>query len=230
MSKHLLIDADLLVYRSCTTEAEATIEDCCNFFDSVLDFILWELLDFPSQDDYTLYLSGKNNFRKELYPDYKANRKGPKPPNFAEVSAYVASLPNCVVCDSYEADDGISIAAHRRGFKNVIIVSSDKDYKQLPVEIYNTYHWKRETVTKAEARLNLWTQVLTGDYVDNIKGCKGIGPKKAHNLLKGYSKEDDYKRAVWEAFMDADPINGDQDFAKAYRLVKLLSTEKELTR
>lgn len=220
--KHILIDGDALVYRSCTTQEVATAEESCDYFDSIVDWILWQLQDFPDDKSYTIFLSGHKNYRKLLYPDYKANREGNvKPENFNEVYNHCKDNWNTVICNGYEADDGISMDCHKRGFKNVVIVSSDKDFKQLPVEIFNTYHWKRYTVTKAEARKNFWTQVLTGDSIDNIKGCKGIGPRKAEKILNGCKTEEDYVKLVQETFNDSDA------YAKAYTLVKLLSNYKE---
>lgn len=226
--KHLLIDGDPLVYRSCMTKAVSTVEDCCGYLDSVLDHILWTLLDYPTENDYTIYLSGKGNYRKDLYPDYKANRVAAKPSTFNSVMEYTKTLPNVVVCDGYEADDGISMAAHRRGFKNVLIVSSDKDFKQFPVEIYSTYSWSRETISKKDAVKNFWVQVLMGDSVDNIKGCKGIGVKKARKLLATCKKPSDHEAVVIQTYQEVYGEDYLEHYIKAYTLVKLLSNLKEL--
>jgi len=39
-------------------------------------------------------------------------------------------------------------------------------------------------ITKEEAVFNFYMQFLVGDVADNIKGVKGIGPKKAAKLLE----------------------------------------------
>lgn len=226
--KHILIDGDPLIYRSCLTTDAATLDEHIEYFESILDYILWDINPFPMDTDYTVFLSGATNYRKQIWPDYKANRSSPKPSFLGSVIEHAAENHPSVMCDGYEADDGISMACHERGFKNVIIVSSDKDFKQLPVELYNTYHWKRETVSRQQATINLWMQVLTGDNVDNIKGAKGIGVKKAQAILKGLRKKDDLEAAVRQTFLDIDPDNGEKDFEKAYTLVKLLSNKKEL--
>jgi 5'-3' exonuclease len=226
--KHLLIDADPLVYRSLTTKDTTTLEDHTNYFDYIMEWIIFELHPFAEKSDYSVFLSGGTNFRKDLYEDYKANRKGEKPKLLPELQQHVKDTWDPIVCHGMEADDGIAIAATQRGFKNVIIASSDKDFKQLPCEIYSTYHWKRETITKAEALRNLWTQVLTGDSVDNIKGAKGVGPKKAYAILKGCHKPADYEQKVRQVFLDISPETGEEDFSKAYTCIRLLRSPKEL--
>lgn len=232
--KHVLIDGDLLVYRSCSTKDVATAEECCNYFDNIVDRVLWDLQDFPTKE-YTVYLTGSNNFRKAIYPQYKENRKTGDPwfPKWCRdhkefrrtlgtVRDHAVNMFDAVVCNGYEADDGISMEAHKRGYKNVIIASSDKDFNQLPCDIYNLYHWKLQTVSKQEARHNLWHQVLIGDPVDNIKGCPGIGKNKAPKLLAGCKTEDDYKKVVSAVYQEKEA-----DMELNYNLVHLLRTHKE---
>lgn len=228
MTKHLLIDGDPLVYRSCLTREAVSPAKSLDYFASILDYILWDALPFPAVDDYTLFLSGKGNFRKDMYEDYKANRITPKPSSFGAVMELVTKLYEPEICNGYEADDGICMAAYERGLKNVIIVSSDKDFKQIPTEIYNTYNWTREIIPKHVATRNFWTQVLTGDSVDNIKGCRGIGFAKAKKLLSGCRKEEDYRNATLKAYMAASPETYLEDFNKAYTLVRLLRNKKEI--
>lgn len=233
--RHVLVDGDLLVYRSCSTQDVATVEECKSFFDNILDRVLWDLQDFPDEEGYTVFLTGKNNFRKKIYPQYKDNRKTAKPwfPRWCKdykefqhtlntVRQHAVDHWNAIICDGYEADDGIAMEATYRGYKNVVIASSDKDFAQIPCEIYNLYHWKLQTVTKPEARKNLWTQVLMGDAVDNIKGCPGIGKAKAAKLLAGCKTEDDYVKVVSEVYQEKEA-----DMGLNYHLVHLLRNRKE---
>lgn len=238
--KHVLIDGDLLVYRSCATKAVSTADQCCDYFDKVVDYVLWELQDFPDDSSYCVFLTGKGNFRKDIYPEYKANRSTGKPwyPRWCRdyeeyrkilgvVRDHCTKAWNTVVCDGYEADDGISLAAHRLGFKNVIVASSDKDFCQLPCEIYNTYHWKREIISKQDARRNLWAQVISGDSIDNIKGCRGYGKPKALKALTGCKTENDYKQVTLQVYQTVFGEDAEEQMNLNYRLVKLLGSMKE---
>ena len=59
-----------------------------------------------------------------------------------------------------------------------------------------------------------FTQALTGDTSDNIKGIKGIGPKKAEKLLAGLTTEEDLYDAVQfqytSSLMVEDPEEGEK--------------------
>ena len=74
-----LIDGDLIVYRTgYTVENEEDWIAIARTNDTV-NLILAEL----DTDDFQIYLSDSaNNFRLKLYPEYKANRKQPKPKHY----------------------------------------------------------------------------------------------------------------------------------------------------
>ncbi len=60
-------------------------------------------------------------------------------------------------------------------------------------------------VSEWDGLLFFYTQVLTGDNADNIKGLYGVGPKKAAKLLEGCETEQDLYVAVLQAYA------GDED-------------------
>ena len=160
--------------------------------------------------DYTVYLTGKGNFRYDVAKTavYKGNRKDtPKPPNLPYLRQYMMDTYNCVVSENEEADDLIAIAAAKRDYKDTVIVSIDKDFMQLPVKIYNPMkdEWFHPTVW--EATKFFYTQILTGDAVDNIKGVGGIGPKKAEKALEGCDSEKALYNACVEAFTNTTPAD-----------------------
>ncbi len=138
-------------------------------------------------DEQELYLSptGNNSFRFDIYPDYKANRKAaPKPVHYAALRTHAVKHMGAVVADNVEADDMLTIRANELGLGNWVMVTNDKDLQQTPGMHYD---WRKKTlhdVDRESAMLCLYTQVLVGDSVDNIKGCPGIGPAKARNALR----------------------------------------------
>ena len=71
----LLIDADLVAYR-CAASAENEEEFVA--IDRVYSF-MHGIFANVEHTDYKSYLTGGGNFRKLLYPLYKANRTQPKP-------------------------------------------------------------------------------------------------------------------------------------------------------
>ncbi len=164
------------------------------------------------EDAHTLFFTGKRNYRKEIFPSYKANRKGPKPEYLSDVYKHAVDNWNTVVCQGYEADDGICMAAYEQGLDNVVIVSADKDFKQIPCEIFSTYSLTTVHPTPEEADYNFWKQALTGDSVDNIKGIPGIGPKKATAILMSDSTDDaSWATAVIKAYEVYQEENEDTD-------------------
>jgi hypothetical protein len=128
--------------------------------------------------------SGRENFRFGIYPDYKANRaKSAKPVHYDAMRAYALKHMGATIAPEMEADDMLAIRANELGLNNWVIVTNDKDLFQVPGDFYD---WKKKTtrhVEPDEARRLLYMQVLTGDSIDNIKGCKGIGPAKATKAL-----------------------------------------------
>ncbi|NML75321.1 DNA polymerase I [Rhizobium sp. S-51] len=144
-------------------------------------------------------------FRKELYPEYKANRSAPPEelvPQFGLIreATRAFNLP-CIETEGFEADD--IIATYARAAEaigaDVTIVSSDKDLMQLVtpnVHMYDSMKDKQigipEVVEKwgvpPEKMIDL--QSLTGDSTDNIPGIPGIGPKTAAQLLEEYGDLD----------------------------------------
>jgi len=141
-------------------------------------------------------------FRKDIYPEYKANR--PPPPEdlarqFPIVHRLVDSFGISVLgCDGFEADDvaaTIALAGVKKGFR-VVIISGDKDLMQLvkddSILMFDTLRnviFDENAVRKkfgVEPRLLGDLLALTGDTSDNIPGVDGIGPKTAAKLIHEY--------------------------------------------
>ena len=89
--------------------------------------------------------------------------------------------------DNEEADDLIAIAMTEN--PDSIILSTDKDFDQLPGRHYNPTKQELYTVSEEDATRFLYEQILTGDRVDNIIGLKGVGPVKAKKALAGLDTE-----------------------------------------
>jgi hypothetical protein len=157
------------------------------------------------------FLSPKRNFRHDLYPDYKANRKDDhKPYHLAACKDYLQKQFKAFKYDGYEADDLIAMTVKAiRGADTkpleaeeirVAIVSNDKDFTQLGgagVEQYDFTTGKVWTVTEAEATNYFYKQILIGDSADNIPGLYRVGSQTAIKMLEGAEEERDlYNRVV----------------------------------
>jgi 5'-3' exonuclease len=150
---------------------------------------------------YITFLSGndeKPNFRKEVDPEYKANRDpNHKPTYLDELRKYLLTHHQGFLTQGCEADDFFAHAkkdAEKEG-KVAIIVSIDKDLKQIPGLHYNPVKEELTEVSENAARSMFWRQMLEGDSVDNIKGIKGVGKMRAKKYIpEGLS--DDKSKAV----------------------------------
>jgi 5'-3' exonuclease len=154
---------------------------------------------------------GKSSYRKNLYPEYKADREVKVSQQTEEekqdfidfFEGYEKAMEFCK--DSFtilkykgvEADD---IAAYltehiyKDTKENIWLISSDKDWDLLLRDNVHRFSY----VTRKEYRLDNWHEtyeyphdmalsikVLVGGK-DNVTGISGVGAKRAHTLLKEY--------------------------------------------
>jgi DNA polymerase-1 len=186
----LLIDADILIYKAISS-AEKEVEFSEDYWvmtcdhgdakDAFVSALTTVLMKVPNCD-YRLCISDKGNFRKDIYPEYKANRKKTrKPMGFASFRQWVIDGYKTVSKPMLEADDVIGILATKPG-NNAIVFSGDKDLKQIP----GRHLVGDQVINIAEASGDYFhiRQTLTGDAVDGYPGCPGIGPKKADAILE----------------------------------------------
>ena len=92
---------------------------------------------------------------------------------------------NVIVMDSLEADDAMGIYATQH--PGNIIVSPDKDMRQIPGKLYNLE--TTQDITAEEGAQWHYIQTLAGDQTDGYSGVPGIGVKRAETLFnkEGYS-------------------------------------------
>lgn len=138
---------------------------------------------------WTIYLTGSNNFRKNVCPDYKAHRPEEKPTHLEAVREYLIDTWGAIVTDGIEADDALGIE-HTNSPDETVICTTDKDLNTIPGLHYNWRHNREYTVTPEEANKNFWVQMLTGDASDNIFGIKGVGDVKARKALDNLCAEE----------------------------------------
>jgi DNA polymerase-1 len=192
MTPHLLIDADLLLYK-----AAIGSEFSCNWGDDnwVLSANLQQAKDAITArihgmqehfetGAYTLVRSDRENFRKQLFPEYKGNREDVrKPIIFNQLVDWLDDAYSCIYYGQLEADDTLGILHTQDPNSDTIIVSEDKDMLTVPGKLYRG--GELITVTPEMARYHHMCQTLTGDATDGYPGCPGVGPKTAEKLLQG---------------------------------------------
>ena len=199
----VLIDGDIIAYRAAFATQDFLPKDAEEKVDALMKYVLDETIElpFPSKWEYQTYLTGSTNFRFDIaksYP-YKGNRKANDKPKYLKSARdYMVDKYSAVISVEEEADDLIGIGAAELGY-NCVVASIDKDMLQLPCWHFNFVKGEWSKVNQWSGDLFFYTQVLTGDAADNIKGLKGIGPKKAEKLLQECKSVDD----LWEACVKA---------------------------
>ena len=140
----LLIDADYIVYKccaACETEidyGEDVILVTSNFseaYSAVKREISNIQMQFGSFAKPTLFFSDSKNFRKKIFPEYKGHRNRKKPCGYKRVISGLKIEYDVIVMPQLEADDAMGIYATK--LTGNIIVSPDKDMKQIPGKLYN---------------------------------------------------------------------------------------------
>jgi 5'-3' exonuclease len=200
----LLIDGDIVTFRaafSAEDEEEAWIP--CSRADQMIE----EMLQTFGTKTQQVYLSGKNNFRYQVFPEYKVNRINAKRPKWEhEVKEYLSKQWGAEWSEGCEADDLLGIN-QMRGNIDTTICTIDKDLDMIPGWHYNFVKKEKYFVTPEEAIRFFYYQCLIGDTADGIKGAANIGPVKAKRILdaceaeaNGGDVERHYRDAVMNMF------------------------------
>ena len=176
---------------------------------------------------------GGSSYRKDIFPEYKANRKvkyaEQTPQEEKEFAMFMAEFSNTLTLlkEKYpvfqfkgvEADDiAAYITQHLDdyGLDECWMVSSDRDWDLLISDRVSRF----STVTRKEITLDNWDEhydfdipdyitfkCLCGDKGDNVPGIPGIGPKRAVQLMEQYGDVFDIYNAC--------PIEGKYKFIQS---------------
>ena len=201
---NLLIDADFIVYKccaACETEidyGEDVIFVTSNFSDAykaVTNEISKISSQFYNLHEPILFFSDTKNFRKKISPDYKGHRNRKKPCGYKRVISNLKIQYNVIIMKELEADDAMGIYA--TAHPGNVIVSPDKDMRQIPGKLYNLE--TSQDITAEEGTKWHLIQTLAGDQTDGYSGVPGIGVKRAETL---FNKEGYNWSTVVKAFTD----------------------------
>lgn len=194
-----LVDGDIVCYRTAAV---------CENEDAPLalwqaDELMKRILADVNASDHKVYISGDRNFRYEIYPDYKANRKDkPKPRHLDAVREHLFTKWDAEITDGIEADDALGIRSRDRS-TDTIICSIDKDLLQLDGLHYNFVRREIVQIDEESGWRNFYLQLLIGDPGDNIPGCPKIGKVKAPRVLGGSRTPSEMFLAVEAAYRKA---------------------------
>lgn len=155
---------------------------------------------FPNATLYVCMTDERHNFRESIAvtTEYKGGRVTSKPYYWRKIRDWFYKQDNVIVSVNEEADDLMSKALMRSRYH--ACVSVDKDLKNTPGFHFDDFTGVEIIVTPTQAYRRFYTQLLTGDQVDNIKGCPRIGKVKAAAILQGCRTPEEFERAVGLAY------------------------------
>lgn len=165
---------------------------------------------------------GSSSYRKAIYPEYKANRKekfkDQTPEEAKQFEEFFAEYERTILMletvypvlryDGVEADDIASYIVNTHVNYNITdiwLISSDRDWDLLVAPGVSRFSY----VTRKEITFDNWNthydcepeeyisiKCLMGDTGDNVIGVKGIGPKRAAELVKEYGSALDIAASI----------------------------------
>lgn len=156
------------------------------------------------------------SFRKDIYPEYKANRSA-TPEDIKKSVPYIKEILDgfnikYIEIPNYEADDVAGTIAKK--FSNpdnqIFLMTSDKDYLQLideNISVYKPRTKNNEVIIidieefKKEFGLNNPLQfidilAIAGDTADNVPGIPGFGEKTAMDFIQKYHSIENIYRNI----------------------------------
>jgi len=144
---------------------------------------------------------GKGNFRKDIYPEYKAHRPPPNPLinklyEYARVAHQMKSMDGC------EAEDAVYTLSCKINHSGVI-VAIDSDTLSIPGLHYNYKLDKWFRISEEEAIYYKYKKLCLSDVGDGVKTTPGIGIKYFEKNFKLGMSEEEYEEQLWKAYLKA---------------------------
>lgn len=187
-----LIDGDIIAYR-CAASAE---KDAVEASFSRMDVMIEQIVKTVSQEGaYEIYLSGANNWRYNIFPEYKAHRKEvAAPQHLAASKEYLRKHYAATSEETLEADDLIGIRMTELSLDGCAC-SLDKDFFTIPG---NHYQWPIQGVTGGtawskegfkgiisplQALRYFYGQLILGDGADGVPGFDGKMRKQVPKFI-----------------------------------------------
>jgi len=192
----ILIDADYFLYKNaaaCETEidwGDDVIVVSSRFSDLQRNLTreIQKIQDRFPEHDPILFFSSPGNFRKQIDPEYKGQRNRKKPCGYVRAIDWMKEEYKVILMPTLEADDALGIY-QTSTTEDDIIISPDKDMRQIPGFLWDTVSEHISYITLEGADRWHLVQSLSGDATDGYSGCPSYGVKKATTILEkeGYT-------------------------------------------
>jgi len=207
---------------------------------SMMETMKFDYKERGYEPEMFTFLTGVENFRNAIYPDYKCSRVDVRRPHhLAFAKQYLVEKYGAIAAAGYEADDLIAMATTKilksdpvspSGESKVSIASIDKDFIQLGcigVEFFDFTNKSVASVSRFDAWKYFYKQLLTGDKSDDIPGIKGVGPQTAIKLLKDCKTEEDMCTEVLKAYQSHLDLSDEKTVERVKMIGSLLHLVRE---
>ena len=222
----VLVDGDIVAYRcaaSCMSKGVTNAPP--EIAQLRVNELMYRIIQETEATKYKVYIGGEDNFRKQIYPAYKANRKDTVKPEHLECCREQLVVEwGAEVVNGMETDDRLGIEQR----EDTIIASIDKDLLMIPGRHYNFVKNEFYDVDELAGLRHFWFQMIMGDRSDNIPGYDGVMritvPKFLKPVVDSLLELED--EAAMEAFVKDLYTDKDQ-FEINKDLIYILQSETE---
>lgn len=196
----MIIDAANLYMRCLAVTKDASLTDD-NFtaYKGLFLSSLKHTISSIKPDRVLICKEGFKNWRKDLYPEYKANRVVARESSVIDFDRFfavnaefindlteVAKNIQFLQVEHCEADDLVAIAVRSQQNYNVVVQSSDRDFYQL-FKYSNYKQWdgnKRKFIEVANPETYLTEKIILGDAGDNIPRISGLKYRQGQKFIE----------------------------------------------
>ena len=214
----LLFDADEIKYKqSCINEQTfdweddgelSVVTDFKRACEGVDDFIAHQVEKHKATNVVVCLSCQEHNFRLDVYPDYKHNRKDKRKPELVHALAeYMTQNYKTYLRYGLEADDCMGIlSTHPKLIEGKkIIISQDKDLRTIPGYLFNPNHSELgvQRISKTDADRFFMYQTVVGDFTDGYPGCKGVGSSSRYGTWVDDILVSDSIEEMWSEVLGA---------------------------
>lgn len=236
MKRTILIDGDIIVYQQAQIHQSdidwgdgivTTVTQDAYAMKAAVDQVLRYTKKLKADYAIVCLSDPSRNWRKQVMPTYKLNRKKvERPLLYDTIREILDDRAEVVQYPWLEADDAMGLLSTDPNLipGEKIIVSIDKDMRTIPGKLYNPRNDSLgvQEITPAEADFFFMKQILMGDPIDGYFGIKGVGPKKAEQILI----DAPYRWSHWKAVVNAYVSHGltEQDALTTARVARIIRT------
>ena len=170
---------DMVCFRCAASAEQEELDVALERVDSLVERIMYE----TGSSTLEAWLTGSNNFRYDINPQYKADRKDkPRPRWLQQVREHCVVGHGARVSDGNEADDELGIS--QCAADDSVICTNDKDLLMIPGQHFNPVTGVHQIVSPHQGMQNFYFQMIMGDTSDNIFGFDGKKRSKVPKFLE----------------------------------------------